>query len=298
MNLPTKVEPQQVSMFSQDQIDLIKRDICKGATNDELKKFLWECQRTRLDPFARQIYSIQRREKRGDQWITTRSTQVSIDGFRLVAQRSGEYSGQLGPEWCGQDGEWRDVWLSKDPPAAARVAVLRKDFEKPCWGVARFDAYAQKTRDGHPTAMWAKMADVMLAKCAEALALRKAFPQELSGLYTSDEMMQASVEAPKPTLAEEMDDEIPTFDDAPQSTAAPAAAAALAAPQPQQAAADPSSDEIAQLDKALGEAAKHGTKVLESAWKAIPKDVKPILKSALERRHKPRAYDVDANVAV
>lgn len=194
VNLPsTKLAPQSIApRFAPDQVALIKRTICKGATDDELKMFMWQCERTGLDPFSRQIYSIERREKRGEQWVTARSIQVSIDGFRLVAERSGKYSGQVGPYWCGDDGRWSDVWVKNDAPLAARVGVLRSDFQEPCWGVARFNSYVQKTRDGTPTRMWATMPDVMLAKCAEALALRKAFPQELSGLYTSDEMEQAS----------------------------------------------------------------------------------------------------------
>ncbi|HEX4112725.1 MAG TPA: phage recombination protein Bet [Stellaceae bacterium] len=178
------------SRFNPDQIDLIKRTICKGATNDELALFMYQAEKTGLDPLARQIYSIERREQRNGQWISVRSIQTSIDGFRLIAERSGKYSGQRGPEWCGKDAIWTDVWLQTEPPAAARVGILRSDFAEPCWGVARFDAYAQK-KDGKPTRMWAVMADVMLAKCAEALALRKAFPQELSGLYIGDEMQQA-----------------------------------------------------------------------------------------------------------
>jgi phage recombination protein Bet len=186
-----------------EQVELIKNTVCKGATNDELSLFIQQVNRTGLDPFNRQIYAIKRWD--GKLGREVMQTQLSIDGFRLVAQRSGEYAGQTPVYWCGKDREWTDLWFEDDGlPKAAKVGVYRRGFAEPIWAVATWDQYAvyinKKGGGSYVSPMWAKMPALMLGKCAESLALRKAFPMELSGLYTSDEMGQA--DNPVPGAAE------------------------------------------------------------------------------------------------
>jgi hypothetical protein len=84
--------------------------------------------------------------------------------------------------WCGLDGEWKDVWIEQTPPAAAKVGVWREGFSEPLWAVANFSAYCANTP------IWKKMPELMIAKCAESLALRRAFPLEMCGLYSSEEL--------------------------------------------------------------------------------------------------------------
>lgn len=191
-NIRTLVPQQQ---FDNQQLDLIRKTVAKGTTPEQFMLFIEVCKHYRLNPMARQIYAV----VRGGQM----TIQTSIDGFRLMAERSGKYAGQLGPQWCGLDGEWVDVWLKPEPPAAARVGIVRSDFEHPIWGVARYSSYAQSSP------IWSKMPDVMLAKCAESLGFRRAFPAEMSGLYTSEEMAQADHETAVPaySIQEQEEDE-------------------------------------------------------------------------------------------
>lgn len=194
---PALMHPTPALVLSAERIELIKKTVADGASDVELELFLYQAQRTGLDPLTRQIYAVFRWQKVQDKktgaWRQERrmTIQTAIDGFRLVAERTGKYAGQLGPLWCGPDGEWKDVWLGPSAPAAAKVGILRSDFREPLWAVADWKSYVQKNAQGVVTTMWQRMAPTMIAKCAEALGLRRAFPQELSGLYTQEEMGQS-----------------------------------------------------------------------------------------------------------
>jgi len=173
-----KNETNELIQFKEEQIELIKKQIAPNANNNELKLFLYQAQRTGLDPLTRQIYCIHRGGKM--------TIQTSIDGFRVIAERSGEYAGQDEPIYTEENGKLISCKIT--------VYKFRGDVRYPASvGVAYFSEYVQQTP------IWTKMPRVMLAKVAEALALRKAFPQDLSGLYTSDEIADAPVKDVSPT---------------------------------------------------------------------------------------------------
>jgi phage recombination protein Bet len=180
-----------LTTWTPEQTQLISSTIAPGCSGDELKLFAYACQRTGLDPFSKQIYAI----KRGGKM----TIQAGIDGLRAIAERTGQLDGSE-TYWCGADGAWQDVWLGDKPPAAAKTIIYRKGSSHAFIGVARFADY------NAGQGLWSKMPAAMIAKCSEALALRKAFPANLSGVYTTDEMEQAEevtvtpVAAPKAAL--------------------------------------------------------------------------------------------------
>jgi phage recombination protein Bet len=165
-----------LALWTPEQTQLISTTIAPGCSNDELRLFAYACQRTGLDPFSKQIYAI----KRGGKM----TIQAGIDGLRSIAERTGQLDGSE-TLWCGEDGQWTDVWLGNKPPAAAKTTIWRKGASHPFTGVARFADY------NAGQGLWSKMGATMIAKCSEALALRKAFPADLSGVYSTDEMEQA-----------------------------------------------------------------------------------------------------------
>jgi phage recombination protein Bet len=166
------------------------------APNGKVREFLHQCQVTGLDPFRGEIHFIGRKSSTGgvvspvDGVKRTWTSQTGIDGFRHLAERTGEYRGRT-VQWCGPDGQWVDVWLDKtNPPAAARVGILRETLAIPVYGIATYDEFVPMYA-GKPQGLWDKMPSNQLAKCAEAQAIRAAFPRQAAGVYVHEEMHQA-----------------------------------------------------------------------------------------------------------
>jgi len=148
----------------------------------EVDQFLLECRIYDLEPLAGQIYAV---------WENGLMRAVAtIDGMRLLAERTELYDGQSDPEWCDAEGNWTDYWAGEDTPIAARVRVHRKGTKVPTTGTANWHDFAPQG-DAGADSLWNKVGGKpahMLSIRAEALALRKAFPSQLSGLYTAEEL--------------------------------------------------------------------------------------------------------------
>jgi len=183
--------------FNEEQRQLIRDTFANGCSDAEFAVLMEVARARRLNPLFRQIHCVQRWDSEKHRMVW--ATQVSIDGLRAIAQRTGLYQGQDEPEFV----ESADGTLK-----LCKVRAWRRDWPRPAVGVAYWAEYVQTTRDKQtgktrPTAMWARMPHVMLAKVAEASALRKAFPEAMAGLYTTDEMAQTTpAPAPPPKPAQ------------------------------------------------------------------------------------------------
>lgn len=163
--------------FTQEQERIILNTFLGGASKEEAQVLLTTVARRRLDPFSRQVYFVKRWDnvKREEVW----AIQTSIDGLRAIAERTGKYDGQDEPVWGDENGE-----------TFCKVRVYRKDWSagRAAVGIAYASEFVQRKKDGEPTQFWARMPRHMLAKCAEALAIRKAFPEDTGGIYIPEEM--------------------------------------------------------------------------------------------------------------
>jgi phage recombination protein Bet len=201
MNTLSKVE-QMPFELSQDQIDLLKTTVCKEGTNDDFKIFLHVCQKTGLDPFVRQIYAVFRQDYALNKKVM--SIQTGIDGYRLIAERTGKYA----------PGQKTTYDYDKDGKMISATAYIKKQTSDGTWheisATAFYSEYVQTTTDKVtkqkiPTKFWQQMPHGQLGKCAEALALRKGFPHEMSNLYTKEEMAQADNHTDFMPIAENVD---------------------------------------------------------------------------------------------
>lgn len=172
---------------------LVAMGVSEKATRAELAVFFHQCQKLRLDPFQKQIYFIHRKTREGDKWVEKPTTQIGIDGFRVTRDRIAEEKG-LRVEyedtiWYAEDGTPHDVWLWDDPPAACKFVVVVDGRRFP--SVLRFNEYCQFGREDASgqrprTGRWRDGHAHQIEKCAEADALRRAFPNDLSGAILTD----------------------------------------------------------------------------------------------------------------
>ncbi len=175
-----------VPAVTSDQLELIKRTVASGATADELKLYLYDCQRQGVHPLDKLIHFTKRSGKY--------TPITSIDFMRTRAADTGDYAGS-------DDAIFHDT-VPDGGNFHASVTVWRfvQGQRCPFTATARWSEYKPEQNDF----MWKKMPHTMLGKCAEALALRKGFPRQLAGLYAKEELDQAgngnthgvSIEAP------------------------------------------------------------------------------------------------------
>jgi phage recombination protein Bet len=248
-----------VREFNSDEIALIKDTVCRGSTDNELKLFLYQCARTGLDPLSRQIHAV----KRWDASLQREAMaiQTGIDGYRLIADRTERYAGS-------EDARFELDEKGGLFSATVTVWKLVQGQRCPFTATAYWSEYAQFKKDGTPNVFWKNRPRLMLSKCAESLALRKAFPQELSGVYTHEEMGTEMIE---------------------EAEAEPVKIESKPNGKPKEEPSDLRKKALAILEQA----AKHGTNSLASMWATLAPNMKKAAEGDKDRLKKVAA-DVDA----
>lgn len=176
---PVKNIALAMHQFTDEQVALVKSTLLPpGCTDDELKLFLYVAQKTGLDPFSKQIHGVKRKQKNGSYKLTI---QTAIDGFRLIATRTGCYAGR---DEAILEYNKEGLLIRCKITAYRLVQGVRCAFT----ATALWDEYYPGDELGF---MWKKLPETMLEKCCEAKVLRMAFPAELSGVYGDEEMAQA-----------------------------------------------------------------------------------------------------------
>jgi phage recombination protein Bet len=208
MSAITTTSQSSIQYFNPEQMKVLQEQLAPKCSPSELQYFIEVCKITGLSPFTREIYAISRNNWNPEtgQNEPKMTIQVSIDGLRKRAANTGLYDGSA-TYWCGDDAVWVEVWLKNTLPSAAKTIVYRKGSQ-PFVAVARFDSYKQeyknkKTQKMELSGQWAKMPDLMIGKVSEALALRKAFPEQTAGLYSGEEMDQIDSES-KPVYSQSL----------------------------------------------------------------------------------------------
>jgi phage recombination protein Bet len=192
------IAPQDAfGVMNRKQLDLIKRTVAIGASDDELRLFIQVCKGANLNPFLRQAHFVPFWDSKTG--TEKRAIIIGIDGFRAIAEGSGKYAGNDDAIFDGETGLDVDVWEGKGAqrkvtgqkkltvPSKATVSVY-KIMEGQRFAFTASARWAEYYPGGKKGARWHDMPFMMLGKCAEALALRKAFPKQLSGMYEEAEM--------------------------------------------------------------------------------------------------------------
>ena len=167
-------------------VDVIKSTVAAGTTNEEFSMFAEFCKGTGLNPFKKEIWCIVtgKGQYRKVQMMT------GINGFYAIANSHPQFDGVENDYGPMKEIELRTPEKKKiKVPEWIECKVYRKDRSRPQMFRAVWEEFHQDlvTRNGY-LSIWAQKPSLMLEKCAESMALRKAFPQELNGMYTSEEM--------------------------------------------------------------------------------------------------------------